>query len=322
MNVKVGGLIRRERQKQGLSLRELARRVGVSGSMLSQVETERTRPSVSTIYAIATELGMSIDALLSEQRGRRAAPGRQTAVGAGPPARPRRWPWPSWPASSSRPDDRRKLELESGVTWELLSDLLPHLVDFMYVTYEPGGRSSSSGKLMRHTGTEFAFLLRGKLKIQVGFDEYVLRAGDALAFDSSEPHLLVNEGPSPPRGSGSCSAAGSPRNPTPPAVTMPGDGGHPAHHRDCCIHGRHATCPRRARRTDAGATSSARCAARPCSGCRDRCQPVFTLVRPPFGLISLNIAYVIAEHPAKLRLPRQRDLDGERHGGFLSRRHR
>ena len=53
---------------------------------------------------------------------------------------------------------------------------------------------------MRHTGTEFAFLVRGKLKIQVGFDEYVLQAGDALAFDSSEPHLLVNEGTEPAEG--------------------------------------------------------------------------------------------------------------------------
>ena len=86
MNVNVGALIRRERQRQGLSLRELARRVGVSASMLSQVETDRTRPSVSTIYAIATELGISIDALLSDRdaasddrdrhRGRRDRRGR------------------------------------------------------------------------------------------------------------------------------------------------------------------------------------------------------------------------------------------------------
>ncbi|MBV9855330.1 MAG: helix-turn-helix transcriptional regulator, partial [Streptosporangiaceae bacterium] len=69
MNVNVGSLIRRERQKQGLSLRELARRVGVSASMLSQVETNRTRPSVSSMYAIATELGLSIDALLSAGDG-------------------------------------------------------------------------------------------------------------------------------------------------------------------------------------------------------------------------------------------------------------
>lgn len=202
MNVNVGSLIRRERQKQGLSLRELARRVGVSASMLSQVETDRTRPSVSTIYGIATELGLSIDALLSDTEAasldEAGAVGEASAGGTHGPVRP--------PAMAElncqlvQPEQRRKLELESGVTWELLSDLLPHLVDFMYVSYEPGGRSSSSGKLMRHTGTEFAFLLRGKLKIQVGFDEYVLQPGDALSFDSSQPHLLVNEGTEPAEG--------------------------------------------------------------------------------------------------------------------------
>ena len=232
MNVNVGALIRRERQRQGLSLRELARRVGVSASMLSQVETDRTRPSVSTIYAIATELGISIDALLSDRGGAGldaadavaeggvlgAADPSGTGLGGpglgGPGLGGPGLGGPGLGGAGSRrgpslgelgcqlvrPETRRKLELESGVTWELLSDLLPHLVDFMYVTYEPGGRSSSSGKLMRHTGTEFAYLLRGKLKIQVGFDEYVLQAGDALAFDSSEPHLLVNEGAEPAEG--------------------------------------------------------------------------------------------------------------------------
>ena len=202
MNVNVGSLIRRERQKQELSLRELARRVGVSASMLSQVETDRTRPSVSTIYAIATELGLSIDALLSESDGTvDVSPADHSDADADADRQSATALAVTGLASQLvRPEDRRKLELESGVTWELLSDLLPHLVDFMYVSYEPGGRSSSSGKLMRHSGTEFAYLLRGKLKIQVGFDEYVLQPGDALAFDSTEPHLLVNEGSEPAEG--------------------------------------------------------------------------------------------------------------------------
>ena len=193
----MGGQIRRERQNQGLSLRALARKVGVSASMLSQVENERTRPSVSTIYAIATELGLSIDALLSGNEAEvsaAAANGRARRAATSAPA------VSELACQLVRPTERRKLELESGVTWELLSDLLPHLVDFMYVTYEPGGCSSSSGKMMRHTGTEFAFLLRGSLKIQVGFEEYILGPGDAMAFDSSEPHLLVNEGSEPAEG--------------------------------------------------------------------------------------------------------------------------
>jgi transcriptional regulator with XRE-family HTH domain/quercetin dioxygenase-like cupin family protein len=219
VNVRVGSLIRRERQKQGISLRELARRVGISGSMLSQVETDRTRPSVSTIYAIATELGLSIDALLSEagqepqvaaSAGVGASAGGSTAAAAAPVTSADSNPLAGNGSSPLRglaaselacqlveAGERRKLELESGVTWELLSDFLPHLVDFMFVTYEPGGSSSSSGKFMRHTGTEFAFLLRGELKIQVGFETFILRPGDALSFDSSEPHLLVNEGSEP-----------------------------------------------------------------------------------------------------------------------------
>jgi transcriptional regulator with XRE-family HTH domain len=194
VNVNVGSLIRQERERQRLSLRELARRVGVSASMLSQVETGRTRPSVSTIYAIAAELGLSIDALLSEE----AAVADPVAMARSRVREDAATAPEMIPASQLvRPEQRRKLELESGVTWELLSDLLPHMVDFMLVTYEPGGRSSSSGKLTRHAGTEFAYMLRGTLKIQVGFDEYILRAGDAMAFDSSEPHLLMNEGTEP-----------------------------------------------------------------------------------------------------------------------------
>ena len=155
--------------------------------MLSQVETGRTRPSVSTIYSIATELGLSIDALLSEGAAVVAAVGRPVGADLGGVLA-------SVAVSQVvRPEDRRKLELGSGVTWEMLSDLLPHVVDFMLVTYEPGGRSSSSGKFTRHGGTEFAFMLRGTLKVQAGVDEYVLRQGDAMAFDSSQPHLLVNE---------------------------------------------------------------------------------------------------------------------------------
>ena len=151
MNVNVGSLIRQERLRQRLSLRELARRVGVSASMLSQVETGRTRPSVSTIYAIASELALSIDALLS---GDEAAVTDPVALASSRVREDAAVAPAAVPASQLvRPEQRRKLELESGVTWELLSDLLPHLVDFMLVTYEPGGRSSSSGKLTRHAGT-------------------------------------------------------------------------------------------------------------------------------------------------------------------------
>ena len=53
----MGDRLREARQARGLSLRGLAERLGVSPSLISQVETGRAKPSVSTLYAIVTELG-------------------------------------------------------------------------------------------------------------------------------------------------------------------------------------------------------------------------------------------------------------------------
>ncbi len=59
----VGRRIRARREERQVSLRELARRLTISPSALSQIETGKSRPSVSTLYAIVTELDMSLDEL-------------------------------------------------------------------------------------------------------------------------------------------------------------------------------------------------------------------------------------------------------------------
>src|SRR5262245_60358734 len=64
---KVGHRLREERERLGIGLRELARRVGVSPSLVSQIELDRVNPSVSTLYAIVTELGMTMGDVFGEQ---------------------------------------------------------------------------------------------------------------------------------------------------------------------------------------------------------------------------------------------------------------
>ena len=61
--------------QRGLSLRSVAQALGVSASLISQVETGKTQPSVSTLYAMANHLGVSLDELLGCP-GRRATPQR------------------------------------------------------------------------------------------------------------------------------------------------------------------------------------------------------------------------------------------------------
>ena len=65
----IGDRIRSERLRHGLSVRGLAREAGVSPSLVSQIETNKSRPSVSTLYAITTVLGITIADLLDAEVG-------------------------------------------------------------------------------------------------------------------------------------------------------------------------------------------------------------------------------------------------------------
>ena len=61
----LGGRLRAERLGQGIGLREMARRLGISASALSQIETGKAQPSVSKLFDIVNLLGVSVDGLLA-----------------------------------------------------------------------------------------------------------------------------------------------------------------------------------------------------------------------------------------------------------------
>ncbi|MFJ9102257.1 helix-turn-helix domain-containing protein [Streptomyces sp. NPDC102405] len=183
----VGARIRQARLERGLGLRALAREVGVSASLVSQIETGKSHPSVSTLYAITTALGISVESLF-EVRETAAVVHALAAFAADPGRRI---------GPLVTPSERDVLELDSGVVWERLGHVPGTDVDFLLVTYRPGGSSSGSGGLMRHAGTEYGYLTSGELVLTLGFDEQVLHPGDAVSFESTTPHRYRNDGEEP-----------------------------------------------------------------------------------------------------------------------------
>jgi transcriptional regulator with XRE-family HTH domain len=176
----VGQRLRAERESHGVSLRELARRLAISPSALSQIETGRSRPSVGTLYAIVSELGLSLDELFGS--GRAAADAGPDEAG----------------SVVQRLDERKGIDLESGVRWERLTPQAERDSDFLHVVYEVGGASSRPGTHMRHMGREYGVVLSGRLRVTIGFDEeHELGPGDSIAFDSTRPHRLENAGDVP-----------------------------------------------------------------------------------------------------------------------------
>ena len=186
----IGTRVREERDRVRISQRELARRIGLSASMISQIESGQSKPSVSTLYAIVSELGVSVDDIF---RGRNGAAAGGTEEGDGPASE-------ADLGAMVHLEDRHVIDLDSGVRWERLTSHEHEDVDFLHVTYDVGGSSASDDKMMRHPGREYGVVLEGRLGVQLGFEEYALGPGDSIAFDSTQPHRLWNAGDVPVNG--------------------------------------------------------------------------------------------------------------------------
>jgi mannose-6-phosphate isomerase-like protein (cupin superfamily) len=177
-----------------MSVRELARRAGCSASLVSQVERGVTAPSAGVVYALANQLGISLDFLFgADDVEPGELPHLPGVVSPHPPARP--WGRAAGADGAGivqRAGDRNTIELSTGVRWERLTPTHDNRVDFIEIVYEPGGQSSENGRALRHDGREYLYILEGELEAVVGFETLQLAEGDSLAFDPATPHHYRN----------------------------------------------------------------------------------------------------------------------------------
>lgn len=190
VEAQVGARLRAQRQSRKLGLRELARQLGISASALSQIETGKSRPSMTTLFAIARALHVSLDDLFEED-GEAPPAGAQRIV-LHPVAEP------AHEKHVQRARSRSGIDLENGVRWERLTPRhADHNIAFLYVIYDLGGSSSPNGSLMSHGGREYGLVLSGWLEVTIGAETYELGPGDSVCFDSTVPHRVRNIGTEP-----------------------------------------------------------------------------------------------------------------------------
>ena len=178
----LGQRLRQSREQTGISVRELARRVGVSPSLISQIERDLVMPSVGTLFSMANELRLVVDDLFRSADSPATGRNAPRDVVAGP---------------VQRPEGRQVIKLAAGARWERLTAMADPEVDFLYVVYDVGGASCDADQMFRHEGKEYAYLLSGHLGVQIGFETYELGPGDSMSFDSQMPHRLWNMGRQP-----------------------------------------------------------------------------------------------------------------------------
>ncbi len=164
----IGGRIRSLRAEQGLTLQAVADRTGLSSSMVSMVERGRTSPSIGTLVAIASALGVHMAELFELD-----VDGPRDVV--------------------QRSSDHQVVETANGVLRRLVQVDPRRGLELVVNEYAPG--TASAVQVTHHGGHEYGYVLEGVLTVELQNSEYHLQPGDSIAFESTRPHRIVNGGP-------------------------------------------------------------------------------------------------------------------------------
>lgn len=164
---RIGERIKRNRELMGLQLNDLAKKVGISSSALSQIEKAKSSPSIITLKIIAENLHTTVGELIGENESLSNNP-------------------------IFRKEDRSIADQnESGSKVHLLTqkDLSKQMDTFLI---EFNLNSNSHGLFKQYNGQIFCYLLSGEIQFEIDNLSYVVQPGDSLYFNGRRNFLMKN----------------------------------------------------------------------------------------------------------------------------------
>ena len=162
----LGRVVRRLRDEQSLTLADVASRADISPAMLSRLETGQTSPSLETLVSLAAALGVR-PSLLLRDLGETDETAQHVRAGHGMEVVRR---------GTKRGHTYHLLAAQRGPR-KVFEPFLVTLTDKSELF--PG---------FEHPGTEFIFVLSGRIAYRHGRHTYQLEPGDSLTFRGDVPH--------------------------------------------------------------------------------------------------------------------------------------
>lgn len=170
---KIGKNVRRLRKRMNYSLDQLSGRCGVSKGMLSQIEGDRTNPTLATIWKIANGLGIPLEELFD-------APGPSLF-------------------EPVHADQVTIVQSENGQgTFRIISPLTVREVETYFMEIDVGGEVVSPS----HTpGTiEILYISQGQCEVVSGGNVTTMNEGDSITYQADLTHGFRNKGDVPLQG--------------------------------------------------------------------------------------------------------------------------
>jgi len=164
-DMKIGSQIRRLRLEQRRTQQEIADACGFTKSLLSKIESDKVMPPVATLVKIAAALGAKVSALIEAGNGEDVV--RTTA--------------------SEVNDNCVKTERGYWIYPYATGHKGKRMQPFLFVARKGEVKEHH----LFHEGEEFIYVLQGRMRVQVGKEEHMLKKGDAIYFNSSEEHQVI-----------------------------------------------------------------------------------------------------------------------------------
>lgn len=166
----VGAEIRRLRKMRKLTLESLSRATGLSVGYLSQVERNKSSPTVKAMFDISHALGVTINWFFHEGGSEERNEERYVV----------------------RTGRRRSIRYDTGIVDELLNTKAVESFEFLMSSFPPG--SDFQDEAYSHDGEECGVVISGRLLIQIDGVDYELDEGDSFSFPSALKHRYRNPG--------------------------------------------------------------------------------------------------------------------------------
>lgn len=176
MSIDVGARLRSVRTDLGLSQRKLAARAGVANGLISQIEQNRTSPSIASLKLILDAVPMSLADFFDtsdSEPGKFFYRAEEMAE-----------------ISPLRVFGNKTLSEVDGISFRQVGRSSEHQIQMLFETYEPG--ADTGAECYKHDAEEAGLVVSGEIELTVADETVILYSGDGYIFDSRKPHRFRN----------------------------------------------------------------------------------------------------------------------------------
>ena len=167
---RIGEILKNFREKSGLKQMVVAKRSGISTSMLSQIERSLVSPSVNTLFSVCNAMGMDITDLF-------------------------RMITHENPVYVYHDKDRtRQISNASIFETLIMRTVTPHFEEMFLMEINPGQELGLSGK--GKDGAAMGYVFSGTVSLIMDDKKYSIKKNDSIYFPMLKAHVFQNNGKS------------------------------------------------------------------------------------------------------------------------------